>query len=208
MTEYSITRSMDATTARATARASRERLAHANGWWGMLIFVLTEATLFIMLFATYYYLRFRNVHWPPPGVPEPKVLVPALLTGVLLGTSVLMQSAVAAARRADLSFARLALAGAALVQAAYLVAQIHLFLDDLDKFQPSGSAYASIYFVLLGTHHTHVLVGVLLNAWLLLRLLPGITNYRFVGLHAATLYWHFVNLAAIPVLLTQIFPRL
>lgn len=188
-------------------RAEQLRIAHANGWWGALVFVLTEATLFIMLVGTYYYLRFKNVHWPPQGVPEPRVLLPVVLAAVLVASSIPMQIAVAAARRGRVGRARGALAAALLVQAGYLGAQLDLFTSDLDKFQPSGSAYASIYYVLLGTHDAHVLVGILLDVWLLLRLAGGLTNYRFVGLQAAAFYWHFINLAAIVVVATQISPR-
>jgi len=28
--------------------------ARSNGWWGMVIFVVGETTLFLMLFATYF----------------------------------------------------------------------------------------------------------------------------------------------------------
>ena len=43
---------------------------------------------------------------------------------------------------------------------------------------------------------------------LLLRILPGITNYRLVGLQTITFYWHFVNVLAVCVVLTQVSPSL
>ena len=46
----------------ALARAEPARLARPNGWWGMAIFVATEATLFGTLIGTYFYLRFNNLH--------------------------------------------------------------------------------------------------------------------------------------------------
>jgi heme/copper-type cytochrome/quinol oxidase subunit 3 len=198
---------MEATTPAEVARADRLRIAHANGWWGALVFVLTEATLFIMLVGTYDYLRFKTPHWPPPGVPEPKVLLPVILTGILVASSIPMQIAVAAARSGWAGRARAGVAAALVLQAGYLGAQLHLYISDLDKFQPSGSAYASIYYTLLGAHHTHVAVGILLDAWLLLRLAGGLTNYRFVGLQATAFYWHFINVVAVVVVLTQISPR-
>jgi heme/copper-type cytochrome/quinol oxidase subunit 3 len=184
------------------------RVARPNGWWGMAVFVATEATLFGTLVGTYFYLRFRTPHWPPPGVPEPKVVVPLVLTGVLVLTSIPMQLAFASARRGRLSGARVALLVALIVQSGYLAMQIHLFMDDLHTFSPNATAYASIYFTLLGAHHLHVLVGILLNAWLLLRFLGGLTNYRLVALQATTFYWHFINALAIVVTLTQVSPKL
>jgi len=185
-----------------------QRVARPNGWWGMAVFVATEATLFGTLVGSYWYLRFQAAHWPPPGVPDPKVLLPVVLTLVLVSTSVPMQLAFARARRGSLNATRSLLALALLVQAGYLAMQIHLFLDDLDHFSPSATAYASSYFTLVGAHHVHVLVGILLNLFVLLRLATGLTKYRLVGLQSATFYWHFVNVLALIVTLVQISPSL
>jgi heme/copper-type cytochrome/quinol oxidase subunit 3 len=208
VTDHAVPRSMEATGACAAARIERGRVARPNGWWGMAIFVATEATLFGTIFGTYYYLRFETPLWPPAGVPHPKVAVPLVLTGVLVATSGLVQLAFFAARRAQLPLVRLLLLTALIVQSGYFAMQIHLFADDLQSFKPSGSAYGSIYYTLVGAHHAHVLVGILLNAWLLLRLLPGITDYRLVGLQTITFYWHFVNVLAVFVVLTQVSPSL
>ena len=190
------------------ARIDRGREAKPNGWWGMAVFVATEATLFGTLVGTYFYLEFSNADWPPAGVPEPKVLAPVLLTAALVATSIPVQAASNAARRGRVRFAQLALLLALLVQAAYLGLQLHYFTDDLGSFSPNASSYASIYFTLVGAHHFHVLVGMLLEAWLVVRLVTGLTPYRLVGLQATTFYWHFVNAVAVAVLLTQISPAL
>ena len=190
------------------ARLDRGRIARPNGWWGIAVFVATEATLFGTIVGTYFYLRFKTPQWPPAGVPDPKVLVPLLLAVALVATSVPVQVAYAAARRGRVGPAQLALLFAVAVQGAYLGIQIHLFLADLDKFPPDQTAYASTYFTLVGAHHLHVLVGILLEVWLLLRLVGGLTNYRLVALQAATFYWHFVNVLAVVVVLTQLSPAL
>ena len=31
-----------------------------SGWWGMVLLIATEATLFLLLIATYFYLRFKT----------------------------------------------------------------------------------------------------------------------------------------------------
>jgi heme/copper-type cytochrome/quinol oxidase subunit 3 len=126
---------------------------------------------------------------------------------VLVSTSALMQLAYSSARRARLTVARTSLAMAAVVQAGYVAMQLHLFAHDLHEFPPSRSSYSSIYFTMLGTHHAHVIVGVVMNVWLSVRLLRGITNYRLNGLQAVTFYWHFVNIVALVVLGAQLSPR-
>jgi cytochrome c oxidase subunit 3/cytochrome c oxidase subunit I+III len=184
------------------------RVAKPNGWWGMAIFCASEAMLFGLLLATYYYLRFRATHWPPPGVPEPKVAVPLILTAVLVTSSVPIALAARAARGGRPRAAQAALAVALAIQATYFGLQIHLFLDDLAKFTPQQGAYGSVYYTLVGAHHTHVAVGLLLDVWLLLRLAGGLTTYRLNGLLATAFYWHFVNALAVLVVLTQVSPSL
>jgi heme/copper-type cytochrome/quinol oxidase subunit 3 len=190
------------------ARLDRGRVARPNGWWGIAVFVATEATLFGTIFGTYIYLRFKTPQWPPAGVPDPKMLVPLLLTAALVATSLPVQLAYSSARRARLRAARLALLVALAVQGGYVGIQIHLFLGDLEKFSPDQSAYASIYFTMLGAHHFHVFIGILLEAWVLLRLVGGLTNYRLVALRATAFYWHFVNVLAVAVVFIQVSPAL
>jgi heme/copper-type cytochrome/quinol oxidase subunit 3 len=198
---------MDATDALSAGRVDRARLARPNGWWGIAVFVASEATLFGTLFGTYFYLRFQNAHWPPPGIEPPPITLPLVLAGVLVLTSIPLQLGLAAARAGRVGVTRAALLLALVVQAGYFGMQIHLFVHDVHKFAPQGSSYASIYFTLLGAHHTHVALGLLLEAWLLLRLVGGITNYRLVGLRAVVFYWHFVNLLALLVVGAQLSPN-
>jgi heme/copper-type cytochrome/quinol oxidase subunit 3 len=190
------------------ARLDRGRIARPNGWWGMGMLVATEASLFGCFVAAYFYLRFRAPQWPPPGETEPKLAVPLILMGVLLLTSVPMQLASTGAVNGRIWMTRLALSIAMFVQAGYLAFQIHQFIASVDRFAPDEHAYASIYYMLLGAHHAHVFVGILLNAYLLLRLTTGITTYRAVGVQAIALYWNFVNALAVAVTLTLLTPSL
>jgi cytochrome c oxidase subunit 3 len=189
----------------SSAAAPVERVvARPNGWWGIVVFVATEATLFGTMIGTYFYLRFRSVEWPPAGVPEPHITLPLVLTGVLVSSSLPIAVAVSSARRGVVGRAWTALFVALVVQSGYLAMQIHLYLGDLHKFGPQGSSYGSIYFTLLGAHHGHVAVALLLEAWLLIRLASGITRYRLVGLQAIAFYVHFVNVLALCVVGVQL----
>jgi heme/copper-type cytochrome/quinol oxidase subunit 3 len=190
------------------ALAARTRVAKPSGWWGMLLFVATEATLFGTIFGTYYYLRFTNAEWPPRGVPLPSVAVPLVLAFVLAATSVPMAVASRAARAGELARARWALVTALVVQAGFFAMQVSLISDDLDKFKPQGSSYASIYFTMLGAHQAHVAVGLLLDVWLLGKLARGLTNYRIVATQSIAFYWHFVNVLALLVVGAQLSARI
>jgi heme/copper-type cytochrome/quinol oxidase subunit 3 len=191
-----------------TAATLPVRHARAKGWWGMVVFVATEATLFGTLAGTYLYLRFHNTHWPPERLPKPPVLTPTLLTAALVATSIPMfvaSRAVGSGRRA---VAWRALAIAFAVQLFYLVWQLHDYVDAIHTYPPRESAWASVYVTLLGTAHAHVLVGVLLNAWFLLRIWSRLTRYRAVGIQSTAFYWHAVNVITLVVLFVQLSPHL
>lgn len=203
-----IPRSMEATTPYVAAAVDRSRRAMPSGWWGVLLFVCSEATLFGLMIASYFYLRFYNAQWPPAGIDKPKVALPLVLTAILVSTAAPLFLAVRSARLGRARAAWLLVLLAVLVQGAYLGVQIHEFASDLDKMSPKDSSYASIYFTLLGAHHIHVAVGILLELWLVARLLGGMTNYRLIALRAIALYWYFVAALGVAVVFTQISPSL
>jgi heme/copper-type cytochrome/quinol oxidase subunit 3 len=174
----------------------------------MVLLICTEGALFFVLIGSYWYLRFRTTHWPPAGIPDPKVALPLILTGVLLLSAVPVVAAARAVRVGRVTVARGLLAFALLVQLGYLAVQITQFRLDFLDFKPSASAYGSAYFLLVALHHLHVVVGILLSGVLLAKLAKGITPYRETGLRAIAYYWCFVALVAVPVVFTQISPSL
>lgn len=201
-------RSMEATGPGPVKEVVRERRAQPSGWWGMVLLIATEATLFACLIATYFYLRFRTSEWPLGGIEKPSVTLPLLFTGMLALTAVPIFLSVKAAKRGAVRWAWWLLALAAVVQATYLGLQINQMVDDLHSFTPQANAYGSIYYTLITVHHAHVAVGLAIDAWLLWKLARGITNYRLIGLRAAAYYWYFVCAAAVAVTLTQLYPSL
>ncbi len=160
--------------------------------WGMAMFVASEATLFGTFVGTYFYLRFKNPHWPPVGTPEPRVVVPLILVAVLSTTSVPMQLAARAAKTGRVAATRLLIAVALLVQSGYLAYELHDLQDQLQRSHPQDNAYTSIYYVLLGADHAHVFLGLLLDVWLLGKLVTGLTTYRLNAVQAVAFYWHAV----------------
>jgi cytochrome c oxidase subunit 3/cytochrome c oxidase subunit I+III len=184
------------------------RRTQPSGWWGAVLLISTEATLFACLIATYYYLRFNAVEWPLGGIEKPSVTLPLVFTGLLLATTVPVFLSVRAAKRGAARLAWWLLLAAAAGQAAYLGLQIHLMVDDLASFRPDANAYASIYYTLIATHHAHVAIGLAIDCWLLWKLARGITNYRLIALRVAAFYWYFVAIAAVPIVLTQLYPSL
>lgn len=187
----------------AAASLARPR---ASGWWGMLIFAAAEATLVGSIVGSYFYLRVTTHVWPPAGTPKPAVLAPLILTGVLAATLAPLHRALGYARRGERHRAIALLAVATLIQAGYLAVQVHLFEDDLSRFVPQQSAYASIYYVLLGAGHAHVALGLLFDIWLLVRLASRVTPYRIIAFEAISLYWFVVVAISVIVVVTELSP--
>jgi heme/copper-type cytochrome/quinol oxidase subunit 3 len=187
---------------------TRTTVARPNGWWGVALLVCTEAALFGTLLASYFYLRFAAPVWPPAGIDAPDVVLPLCLTAALLATALPLFLAARAARAGDVGTTRLLIALALLVQAGYIAVQVILFHRDLGDFSPSETAYGSIYFTMLATHHAHVVFGMLLELAILAKLIGGLTNYRVTGVRVVALYWYFVVAVAVLVVLTQVSPSL
>jgi heme/copper-type cytochrome/quinol oxidase subunit 3 len=206
--ERLVPRTTEARNAGEAAVVAERRRGPSAAFWGMAMLVASEATLFGTFIGSYFYLRFENAHWPPPGTPEPRVVVPLILVGVLATTSLPMQLAAVAVRRGRLWMTRALLVWALVVQCGYLVYEVHDYLDQLHRSTPQDNAYSSIYYTLLGADHAHVGVGIVLVVWLLWKLAGGLTMYRLNAVQAVAFYWHAVNLLTLIVIGVLLSPTL
>jgi heme/copper-type cytochrome/quinol oxidase subunit 3 len=193
----------------ASPVAITPRAARPNGWWGMVLAIATEATLFGCLVASYFYLRFRATSWPPDGIPDPKLFRPLLNNGLLLATLVPVFAAGRAVRHDRQWQLRGALLAAFSLGLAYFVLQLDSFATSWRSSRPEDGAYTSIVYTITGAHWIHVGAGILLLAWLQLRAWFGAFGpERSVPVQVICLYWYFVALLAIPVVLTTLSPSL
>jgi len=181
-----------------------QRPTRPLGWWGMLLAVATEATLFATLIASYFYIRFKTESWPPDGIAKPHVLLPCVLTGVLVASSVPML--IASRRR----FVRGALLTAFVLGGAYAVLQAWQLDRDWGRFHAATNAYGSLYYTLTGLLWAHVVAGLLILLFVQYQVWqPAYRPERSAGVQVAALYAHFVNALALAILLTvYLSPRL
>jgi heme/copper-type cytochrome/quinol oxidase subunit 3 len=174
------------------------------GWWGMVLFITTEAALFAALFASYFYLRFANPGpWPPPGIQPPDLVSPLIMTGLLLASGAPMSLANRQIRRGRVGWAVLGLLATFALGSAFLALGSVDFADKLSTFSMKSNAYGTLYYSISGLHDFHVLVGVLMLVFLLVgvaRSQYGPKRYERVRLVA--LYWYFVLVVWVPTLLT------
>jgi len=163
--------------------------------FGMTIFLASEAMLFAGLIAGYVVLRLSSPAWPP-SAEYPKL--PVVLTGIntvfLITSSFTYHFAEVAVKKGKKGTAWLFLT--VLLGSLFLCIQAyewyHMHHEGL--WFNTGGVYGSSFFVLTGFHGLHVLIGVLMIAWALIRQLGGAyTAQSHTYLILAGMYWHFVD---------------
>ena len=163
--------------------------------FGMTIFLASEAMLFAGLIAGYIVLRLSSPAWPP-SAEYPKL--PVVLTGIntvfLITSSFTYHFAEVAVKKGKKGTAWLFLT--VLLGSLFVGVQAyewyHMHHEGL--WFNTGGVYGSSFFVLTGFHGLHVLIGVLMIAWALIRQLGGAyTAQSHTYLILAGMYWHFVD---------------
>jgi heme/copper-type cytochrome/quinol oxidase subunit 3 len=165
--------------------------ANAPGAYGMLLLIVTEASLFGYLLFSYFYLAsMARGPWPPAGMPELRLALPN--TGILLLSSGAMWWAESGIRRGQ----RGRLLGGLVVTLALGLVFLGIQLVEYrhQHFGPSTDAYGSLFFTITGFHGAHVAVGLLMIAVVALR--AGLGHFsagRHLAVTNAAWYWHFVD---------------
>jgi cytochrome c oxidase subunit 3 len=163
--------------------------------FGMTIFLASEAMLFAGLIAGYIVLRLSSPAWPPsPEYPKLPVLLTGINTVFLIASSFTYHFAEVSVKKGKKGIFWLFVT--VLLGTLFLCIQAyewyHLHHEGL--WFNKGGAYGASFFVLTGFHGLHVLVGVLLIAWALIRQLGGaFTAHSHTYLILAGMYWHFVD---------------
>jgi cytochrome c oxidase subunit III len=184
----------------------------AFGWWGMVWLIGTEAMLFALLIACYFYLRFRSgPTWPPDGIPDPKLRLPLIMTAILWSSSIPVHRADRAIREGDTSGLKRGLAAGFALGATFLIITFAFEWPEAhDEFGPTTNVYGSLFFTITGFHAAHVLVGLLISGWVQARAWQGaFDESRHVSVQNFAMYWHFVDIVWAFVLATlYLSPRL
>ena len=164
------------------------------GWWGMVVFLLNEATLFACLIASYFYLGIENTSWPPAGMERPQLGLPLIMTLLLVSSSVVLVYADRSFERGQRVRYRAGMIVTVLLGLGFLLLQAREYQDKLQHMSPTQHAYPSVFFTITGLHGTHVAFGLLLLLWALLREVTGRLNTRHsLAIKNVSLYWHFVD---------------
>src|SRR4051794_36240830 len=94
----------------AIAPAPPDARGRSVGWWGMVLLIATEATIFASLFASYFFIRAAAPEWPPHGIEAPELTRIIFFSFILVGSSVPIVIAESAIRRGRIPLVRVMLA--------------------------------------------------------------------------------------------------
>jgi cytochrome c oxidase subunit 3 len=185
--------------------AAQQREAATLGMW---VFLATEVMFFGGLIAAYVIYRLSHHDAFAAASGELHAPIGALNTAVLLTSSLTMALADLAAEQHQRSRLRFQLACTAAFGVVFLLIKAYewheAFIHKLVPFAngafeftqaPAEPAaiFFNLYFTLTGLHALHLLVGVLIIVWLLLRSLRRAT-LPLGPVRVSGLYWHFVDI--------------
>ena len=163
-----------------------------RGTGAMICVIATEAALFTMLFFAYFYLARGGWRWlneKPPALP-----LALLMLVVLLSSSAVLMWGERQLQRRRFGTARAAIAGTILIGTAFLAIQFFEFRNHLQQLTPRTNVYGSIFYTITSFHAAHVVVGLIILAYvLLLPYLEPVDRPPHRPYHNVALYWHFVD---------------
>ncbi len=174
--------------------------------FGMVVFLTSEAMLFLGLIVGYIVLWITNLpSWLPTidtryHLQWPVSIMNILMiinTAILLASSWTFHQSEVAIKKDQAGSALAWLTLTTLLGIIFLGGQAYEWwhLKHEGLWFNSGGLYAATFFTLTGFHGAHVAIGILLLIWAWLHLLAGkITSQRHVMLENVGLYWHFVDI--------------
>lgn len=185
-----------------------EALDEGRGSFGMKLFIITEATLFAILFAAYYYLGPGSHRWLVEAPPKLHFALPML--AILMISSVVIWWGEEQIKQANFAVGRIALLVTIALGVLFLVLSYFDYSEELRHVTPRTDAYGSIFYTIVSLHVAHLLLGLLMLAWVyfLPRLGPSL-HPPHRPFHNASMYWHFVDTVwIIIVLVLFVWPNL
>jgi cytochrome c oxidase subunit 3 len=159
---------------------------------GFVIFLASESLIFLALFVGYAVFKSSAPLWLPAGVEGLEVREPLINTVVLVSSSLVIWLAERALHRQRLGEFR-AWWLLTMAMGTYFVIGQAIEWQHLPFGLDSGVFGASFY-LLTGFHGLHVVTGLALMAFFLVRSLrPGLVLPEGKGVMAVSLFWHFVD---------------
>lgn len=168
-------------------------------WWGNVLLLAIETTMFALLLGAYFYLRGNFAQWPPPHIsgpmayfdPVPKLGVPTSNLFVLLLSVVPMVWADRAAWHMRCGPVCRGLTACVLLGLLIIVVRFWEF--SALRFRWDDNAYGSITWTIVAMHLLHVIVATLeLGLMLVWILRKGMDEKHARDVRVTAVYWYWV----------------
>lgn len=168
---------------------------------GMLVFIVSEVMVFGAFFTAYFFIRVvAGDTWPAEGTELPK-LIAGVNTAILLSSSLTMHWTVVAVKADNRWGMKAGIVTTFMLGLTFLFIQVNEYVHI--GFSPSDSAQGSVFYGLTGLHGAHVLIGLLLLLFVLIRVFRGhFSASAHRGLEVPGIYWHFVDIMWVVVYTT------
>ena len=191
-----------------TDRATHEQAGHdVFGFW---VFLMSDAVIFALLFATYGVMLAGTAGGPGPA--SEYKMVPAFIETLILLTSSFTfgMASIAMKHGRDMRWLLGWMAVTLLLGLAFLSMELHDFATMFgDGAVPSRSGYLSSFFALVPLHGLHVLAG---SLWLVVMMAQLLTFGRDsrvkINMLRLGLFWHFLDIVWIGIFSVVYLPGL
>ncbi len=173
---------------------------------GMWLFIFTELLLFGGLFIVYSVYRFQYSDAFHLASEELSVTVGAINTVILLISSMTVAMSISAVQYGDRTKAVLFLGITIILALGFLVNKYFEWSGKIEHglypgsqkligFGHGDTLFFGLYFFMTGLHALHILVGLVLLAVMLARIMnKSIHSENYIHLENSGLYWHLVDL--------------
>ena len=168
-------------------------IARNRGVYAVTMVILTEGTLFVCLFASYYFLGADKYRWAIDQ--PPKLLKAFIMLGILASSSLVIMWGERLVEQRRYRLARGAVVATIVMGLVFLGVQVSEYMDHWKTLTPLTDSYGSIFYTITTFHGAHVIMGLLMLSYLSIlpnygpTPLPPHRPYRVVAL-----YWHFVDI--------------
>lgn len=178
-----------------------------RGVYAVYAVILTEGTLFVSLFASYYFLGTNKHRWAIDT--PPKLTMAFIMLAILVTSSLVVMWGERMVKQGRYGLARAAVLVTVLMGLVFLAVQSFEYRDHWKTLTPRTDSYGSIFYTITTFHAAHVIMGILMLCYLAIlpnygpTKLPPHRPYRVVAL-----YWHFVDVIWLfVVLLLYVIPH-
>ena len=178
-----------------------------RGIYGVYCLILTEASLFVAFFASYYFLGVNKYRW---AIDKPPAMTKAfIMLAILISSSLVVMWGERMVKQGKYGRARGAVIVTILMGLVFLAVQSFEYKAHWATLTPFTDSYGSIFYTITTFHAAHVIMGILMLCYLAVLPQYGPSKYPpHRPYRVVSLYWHFVDVIWIfVVILLYIIPH-